>query len=459
METLFFALLTFFIVVAVHEGGHFLLARWCGIRVLRFSLGFGPPLLSWRDRQGTRFMLSWIPLGGYVQMLQADDSLPGLLQSGSFDRSPLISRVLVILAGPAFNVLLAILIFWGLHLVATPGIVPVVDQVRTDSPAELAGLEPGWRITGVDGRPVADVAALHLALVHRMGESGTIDLQLQALDDERQTRVQVPVQQWLAAATPQDPLTELGVQLYHPAPLPVVDRVLKGGAAQQAGLRRGDRLLEADGQALEDWQQWVSYVQERPGQPIVVRIRRADQVLTVEMVPRPQQLEDGRQEGRVGIVAQTAPWPPELLHHRRPGPVQALGGALRQSWELSALILDGLVKMATALISPRHLGGPLTIADVATSSADHGLRAYLAFLALLSLSLAVLNLLPVPLLDGGQLVFQVTEGMIGRPIPDTAKRLAHGLGLVLILGVLVLAVYNDLARYVPMLMGTDGGLR
>jgi len=447
LYTIGITLVTLAILIAVHEFGHFWVARRCGVRVLQFSIGFGPALVRWRDSLGTQYSIAAIPLGGFVKMLdEREGEVPAAELGAAFNRKPVLQRIAVVSAGPLANFILAVAVYWGLFMAGESGYAPVIGEVETGSPADLAGLEAGQEITAVDGVETPTWQALSFRLLDRIGDTGSIALAAKYPGSDVVYESQAQVERWLSGEEQPDLLGGLGITLYTPEVPPVVGQVVEGGAADLAGMLPGDRVITADGVPMPLWMDWVDYVRARPGTPIEVEYQRGDELRRVSLVPEAEVDDSGETFGRVGLGVELPEMPQELLRTFDRGPLEALGAAVQRTGELSVFTLNSIKKMIIGLISPKNLSGPITIAKVASASAKSGLEAYLSFLALLSVSLGVLNLLPIPVLDGGHLLFYFAELLAGRPVPEKIQALGYQLGLFLVLGIMFLALYNDFSR-------------
>ena len=447
LYTIAITLATLAVLVAVHEYGHFWVARRCGVKVLRFSIGFGKPLFSWRDRQDTEYVVAAVPLGGYVKMLdEREGEVPAEERDQAFNGKPVLQRIAIVGAGPLANLLLAVCAYWFLFMAGESGYAPVIGEVEPGSVAEVAGLEPGQEIVAVDGTETPTWQALSFRLLDRIGDTGPITFAVRYPGSEMVYESQAVVQRWLSEEEQPDLYRGLGISLYTPEVPPVVDRVIDGGAAQETGLESGDRILRADGVAMPLWMDWVDYVRARPGQPIALEYERDGQVLQTLITPRAVSDENGDTFGQVGLAVALPEMPAEMIREFHRGPIEALGASFTRTGELVMFTLNSIKKMVMGLISPKNLSGPITIAKVASASAKSGLEAYISFLALLSVSLGVLNLLPIPVLDGGHLLFYTAELLAGRPVPEKIQVLGYQVGLFLVLGIMVLALYNDFAR-------------
>jgi regulator of sigma E protease len=445
--TIAITLATLAVLVAVHEFGHFWVARRCGVKVLRFSIGFGTRLVSWTDRLGTEYSISAIPLGGYVKMLdEREGEVPEAELHQAFNRKPVGQRIAVVSAGPLANFLLAIFVYWGLFLAGESGYAPVIGEVEAGSIAEVAGLEAGQEIVAVDGEETPTWQALSFRLLERIGDTGTIEFAVRYPGSTMIYESHGTLERWLAGEEQPDLFGGLGIAMYTPEVPPVVGQVVEGGAAQQIGMQPGDRVISADGVPMQLWMDWVEYVRARPGEVIELEYLRDEQLRTARIVPERVVDESGETIGRVGLGVELPEMPSELLREFERGPVDALVASVERTGELVVFTLSSIKKMIVGLISPKNLSGPITIAKVASASAKSGLESYLSFLALLSVSLGVLNLLPIPVLDGGHLLFYFAELLAGRPVPEKIQALGYQVGLFLVLGIMMLALYNDFSR-------------
>jgi regulator of sigma E protease len=434
------------VLVTFHEFGHFWVARRCGVKVLRFSVGFGMPLLRWHDRKGTEFVVAAIPLGGYVKMLdEREGDVPPELADQSFNRKTVYQRIAIVIAGPVANFLLAIVFFWILAMLGSQQVRPVIGAVEAGSIADKAGLTAGQEIVSVDGEATSGWAAVNLQLVRRLGESGTIALKVLDKDSTAQSPHQLVLNDWLKGADEPDPIRSLGIRPWRPALPPVLAELDAKGPAQAAGLRTGDRLLALDGQPLAEWQQVVDWVRVRPETKVSLRVERDGAQIDVP-VTLAARGEGKAATGYLGAGVKGVDWPPEMLREVSYGPVAAIAEGAQRTWTMSVLTLDSLRKMLFGELSVKNLSGPITIAKVAGASAQSGVGDFLNFLAYLSISLGVLNLLPIPVLDGGHLLFYLIEWARGRPLSEKIQGWGVQIGISLVVGVMLLALVNDLGR-------------
>jgi len=451
MESLFFTIASFLVALAilitVHEFGHFWVARKLGVKVLRFSIGFGQPL--WKrvsPGDGTEYVIAAIPLGGYVKMLdEREEAVPEEQLHLAFNRQKLWKRSAIVVAGPLFNFVFAILAYWLVFVSGDVGLRPLVGEVEPESVAEQAGFRPGDELLAVGERqtPTWESAVYSFMAEYLQGADLAVRVQdpegierLRWLDGEALTRL------------PDDPniLQTIGLSPERPVVPPVIGQLVVGDPADRAGLRTGDLLLSADGSPIDNWSAWVDYVQERPGETIRLEVKRDDATLALEITPKRLQRKD-KVIGRIGASVDVAD---DLFEKYRVevrlGPLDALGAALNKTADLSLLMLKVLGRMVTGQASIDNLSGPITIAESAGKSASHGFTYFVKFLAVVSISLGVLNLLPIPVLDGGHLMFFVVEAVKGSPVSDAAMQQGQRIGLALLLALMSLAFYVDLSR-------------
>jgi regulator of sigma E protease len=434
------------VLVTFHEYGHFWVARRCGVKVLRFSVGFGTPLLRWHDRQGTEFVIAAIPLGGYVKMLdEREGDVPAELSEQSFNRKSVKQRIAIVAAGPLANFMLALLFFWAVAMLGSQQVRPVIGAVQVDSLAERAGLREGQEIIAVNGQLTQGWSAVNLELIRRLGESGTLQINVREPGSTADSTRHIQLDNWLRGADEPDPISSLGIRPWRPAIAPVLAQLDPKGPAAAAGLLAGDRLLAINDQSLEAWQQLVDVVRDLPGQSVTLQLERQGQRLEKVLILAARGEGEAR-TGYLGAGVQGVAWPPEMLREVRFGPLEAVVEGARRTWSMTLLTLDSLKKMLFGELSVKNLSGPITIAKVAGASAESGLGDFLTFLAYLSISLGVLNLLPIPVLDGGHLLYYLVEWVRGRPLSERVQGWGMQIGISLIVGVMLLALVNDLGR-------------
>ena len=438
------------ILVAVHEFGHYWVAKKLGFKVLRFSIGFGRPLLMrvGKDVDRTEYCISAIPLGGYVKLLdEREGEVSAAELPRSFTRRPVLDRIAVLLAGPGMNLVFAAILYAILAMVGTEVVRPVVGQVRLDSPAAAAGLERGDEIVSVGGHRVRDTEELQISLIREFTGEGVIPLRVRRGGAERSITLRV-AEDRRAMTEPGMLLPGLGFDLSTWTASTTIRDVPPGSAGARAGLHAGDRVLAVDGEPVVNSTQFVGVVNAAPGRDVAIDIERAGERLRI-MAPVPRVTEQGRVIGRLGIALVEGPrtWPPGLLEMHRAGPLEAMSIGAAKTWEMSSLTVEMLWRIVTGQVSAKNISGPISIAEFAGISAYLGLSAFLAFLAIISVSLGVLNLMPVPLLDGGQVVYQLVEAVKGTPLSERAQLFGQQVGIALLVVLMSLAFYNDISRH------------
>ena len=401
LQTLGMLALTLGIVVTVHEFGHFWVARRCGVKVLKFSVGFGRAIWSRTASDGVEYSIGMLPLGGYVKMLdERETPVEGALKEQAFNNRPVSQRIAIAAAGPVANFLLAIFIYFCLFWVGERGLAPVIGTVIPGSLAEVAGLEAGQEIVAIDGVKTPTWQSVNFRLLERLGDTGYLELAAIYPPSERVYNSSVYLNRWLVGEEEPQLIQGFGIAPVRPDIVPIVGSVLDDGAAQAAGVRVGDQITAVDGQLIALWDELVDVIRDRPDERLVLSLLRDGVPIEISVVVG-RALSDGVSYGQLGIGVQPPAWPEDMIRTIDRGPVEALGAALARTSELISFTLESLRKMLEGLISPKNLSGPITIAKVATATAESGFESYFGFIALLSVSLGVLNLLPIPILDGG----------------------------------------------------------
>jgi regulator of sigma E protease len=443
------------VLVAVHEYGHFWVARRLGFKVLRYSIGFGKPLAKWRGKgpDHTEYWLSSIPLGGYVKLLdEREGPVPEEDAPRAFNRRPIPHRIAVLLAGPGFNFLFAIVAYWAMFVSGVPGIKPIVGMVTEGSVAAQSGLRTDDQILSVGGRATATWEGALIAILDELLDDGRLDLVvLEANGNERQVELDVRGRE-SELTEPNALFTGLG---FTPGPTMPADisKVDPDSPAELAGLRAGDRVVRVSGanvpsERIQSWQQWLEVIRQYPGETVNLDVQRDGSSVQLDMTIGEVE-EEGQRIGRIGAWRPTS-LPADLLERiqaeQRYGVVESLVQGTQKTWEMSALTVRMLVRMFTGDVSYRNVSGPISIATYAGESAAAGFTAFLSFLAIVSISLGIMNLLPVPLLDGGQIVYQLVELFKGSPLSERAMIMGQQLGIMLLIVLMSFVFYNDLTR-------------
>lgn len=427
------------LLITFHELGHYWVARWCGVRVLRFSLGFGKVLWRRTDRHGTEWALSAIPLGGYVKMLDDPAELPDGHENEAFQYKSVWQRIAIVAAGPMANLLLAALLYAGLSWVGTEEPAAVLAQPTASTPAAKAGVAAGDRIVAVDGQAVQSWMDARWRLMRHMGSGGTATLTLEQAGQGSRREVAVAITGGLPDDEQEDFLAEAGLALQLPRAR--VADVVADGAGVRAGLRAGDLIVGLDDQVDPNIRDFVDTVKAHPGQALQISVLRDGAALTLSATPESYQSDDGP-AGRLGLML-NADFPTVTVTH---GFFEGIWHGVTRTWETAWFSLRMMGRMLVGDISVKHISGPVTIADYAGQTARIGLAAYIGFLALISVSIGVLNLLPIPMLDGGHLLYYLLEIVRGKPVPEQWMLAGQRIGLGLLAALMSLAFFNDFVR-------------
>jgi len=448
-------------LITIHELGHYLVARWCGVKVLRFSVGMGKVVWSRRfGRDQTEWAVSALPLGGYVKMLDAREgdlaSIPKEDLAREFTRQSVWKRIAIVAAGPLANFLVAIVLFAGLYMhgVEEPtskiSVRAAAGQDADRTPAALAGLRTGDRITAVNGEPVAAWSELRWNLMQAAVDKKEASLTVERSGYGRVNAI-VPAATMTALDLEGDIVGNLGIGVALPSP--VVQQVLPGGAAERGGLQVGDLLKSVDGVAVQDGVAFIELIRAAPDKTVQVEVIRAGEPRTLAVTPQAEMLKgaDGEKSGKqavtVGKISAYVALRPDMINVPS-GPLSALGKAVERVWDTCTMTLKMIGKMVTGEASLKNVTGPITIADYAGQTARMGVASYLSFIAFISISLGVMNLLPIPVLDGGHLLYYSLEVLTGRPVSERVAEFAQRIGIGLLMTLMVLAVFNDITRLI-----------
>ena len=434
-------------LIAIHEFGHYIVARKLGVKVLVYSIGFGPTLLKWTSKKsGIQYQLSALPFGGYVKMLDeregnvAEQDLPK-----AFNRQHPWKRIAIVAAGPLINLAFAVVLFWILFLPSQEQLNTRVGKVLPNTPAATVQMNVGDKITAVDGTPVTTWEKLNFALVDRVGETGSIEVQA-----DRNGQIQtfkLPIQNFLKDQS-QSALDSLGFMPYRPPIAAIATKLSADGAAIRQGMKEGDKIIAIDGVKMNDWFDVVQTVQAAPEKLLKIDVLRQNQLVHLQIMPQAKRDNMGNVSGVLGV--QSIPGkitiPAEYKQTIQYSPTEAFVMAVDKTGQISGMILNSIVKMVRGLIGLDNLSGPITIAKVAGQSAEMGWQTFISFMALMSVSLGVLNLLPIPMLDGGHLVYYFIELIRGKPVSEQIQLVGLKIGMVLLGSMMLLALFNDFMR-------------
>ena len=455
MGMTFFSTIIAFVValgllIVFHELGHYLVARWCGVKVLRFSVGFGRPLLRKRwGKDETEWVVAIVPLGGYVKMLdEREDEVAPKDLARSFNRKPVAHRFAIVAAGPIANFLLAIALYWLLFMLGVSGMKPMLGPVTPATPAAFANFEMGETITKIGVEPVVTWQDVRWLLLSHAVERAP-SLNVETLTQKGETaRRRLDLSRIEANDLDADFLKKIGLSVYQPAMKPIVAKVVSDSAGNRAGLLEGDEILAVNGKKITLWEELVQQIRVSPGIPLALELQRGNTTINIEVIPDAH-TESGEKIGKIGIGPQIDRHELEkLLVEISYPPATAMLKAIDKTWEISVFTLQMLWKMVAGEVSWKNVSGPITIADYAGKSAQMGLASYLGFLALISISLGVLNLLPIPMLDGGHLMYYVVEIVKGSPLSVKATEIGQQVGMLLLFTLMVFAIYNDVSRLI-----------
>ncbi|WP_407161032.1 sigma E protease regulator RseP [Aeromonas caviae] len=433
------------LLVAVHEFGHFWVARRCGVKVERFSIGFGKAIWRRLGKDGTEYVLALIPLGGYVKMLdgRVDELKPGE-EAQAFNHKSVWARMTIVAAGPMANFVFALFAFWLMFIIGVPSVKPVVGEVRPASIVAEAGILPGMEIVGVGGEETGDWESVTYALISHLGDD-SVQLKLKAANTSYAVDKTLQLAGWKFDPDKESPIGSLGIVPLGGKVLPVVEAVVPSSASEKAGLQIGDRIKGVDGEAITEWAQFVERVQQSPAQPLQVTVERRGSEMTLTLTPDGKKVK-GQLVGFVGLSPQLVPLPDEYRTLLQYGPLQALWHGVQKTWSLITLTFDMIGKLIGGIVSLDNLSGPISIAKGAGSSADYGLVYFLGFLALISVNLGIINLFPLPVLDGGHLVYFLIEAITGKPVSEKIQEVGFRIGAAILMLLMGIALFNDFAR-------------
>lgn len=438
------------VLITFHEFGHYLVARWSGVKVLRFSVGFGRPLFSKRwGKDQTEWVIAAIPLGGYVKMLDEREGkvIPEDLPR-SFNQQPVSRRFAIVAAGPLANFLLAILLYWVIFILGVSGIKPILGPVVPATPAAFASFEAGETIVEIDNEPVASWQEMHWKLL-TLALDKSPEVKVKTVNQKGETAQRyLDLSNVSADELDSDFIGKIGLHVYQPLIKPVIAQVIDGEAGYRAGLKEGDEIYAVNGEEIVDWKELVEVIRSSPDQPVKMEILRDNDFILITVTPDAA-TENGKKIGKVGIAPDVnyAELENLLVTVSYPAGI-AIVKAIDKTWETTVLTFQMLGKMIVGDVSWKNISGPISIADYAGQTAQMGFVAYIGFLALISISLAVLNLLPIPVLDGGHLMYYLIEIIRGTPLSEKAMMIGQQIGMAMLFTLIIFAIYNDIHRLV-----------
>ncbi|MCT4700897.1 sigma E protease regulator RseP [Enterobacteriaceae bacterium H20N1] len=434
------------VLITVHEFGHFWVARRCGVRVERFSIGFGKALWRRLDSHGTEFVIALIPLGGYVKMLdERVEPVSPELRHYAFNNKTVSQRAAIIAAGPIANFIFAVFAWWLVFIIGVPAVRPVVGEITPNSIAAAAQIAPGTELKAIDGIETPDWDAVRLALVAKIGDENA-RVSLAPFGTNQTSEKTLDLRQWQFEPDREDPVVSLGIKPRGPQIETVLEEVQPESAANKAGLQAGDRIVKVNGAVIAQWTDFVSLVRDNPGQSLAVEVERQGRPLSLTLIPDTKPGK-AKAEGFAGVVPKVIPLPDEYKTVRQYGPFVAVAEATGKTWQLMKLTVNMLGKLITGDVKLNNLSGPISIAQGAGMSAEFGLIYYLMFLALISVNLGIINLFPLPVLDGGHLLFLAIEKLKGGPVSERVQDFSYRIGSILLVLLMGLALFNDFSRF------------
>ncbi len=447
LETLLYTFIALGMLVTIHEFGHFWVARRCGVKVERFSIGFGSALCTWQDRFGTEFVIAALPLGGYVKMLDNQDfEIRCEDKLHTFSGQGVWSRIAIVSAGPLANLLLATVLFWILYLAGEVGVEPVIGDITPKSPAQVAGFESGMKIVKVEGEDTPSWNSVSKELFKFIGKSGDINITVKLPDSSVTTDLTINVDKWLRDSVEPVPLRALGISPDYEFQALNLAEVAEDGAADRAGLIMGDEILMVNDRPVTGVDYFVNVVASNPQREINLKILRGDLTKLITVVPDVID-RDGVRVGQIGVhLAPRGKYPDEYVFRHVHTPWSALWRSFEETSNYSIFILNSLGKLLIGELSTKNLSGPITIAKVAGESGRAGIDNFVRFVAILSIMLGVMNLLPIPVLDGGHLMFFLVEIVKGSPVSESVQLASYKIGLAILVTLMLWATFNDLSR-------------
>lgn len=435
------------ILVAVHEYGHFWVARKCGVKVEKFSIGFGKSIWSKVGKDGTEYSVSIIPLGGFVKMLDSRvDTVSKSEESLAFDKKKLWQRTAIVGAGPAFNFIFAVFAYWLVFLIGVPAVKPVIGEVEPQSIAAVAGIQSGMELKSVSGIQTRDWESVNMGLISHIGdEKLTLTVSTAGEVGNNQT-LELDIRDWEFAPERESAMSALGFQPYRPQIYMTLASIGEGSPGEIAGLSIGDKVVGANGFELSNWQDLVQVIRDNPESAIELEVERDGQTVQLDLTPLARTLKDGSRIGFAGIAPDVAQWPESYRFEIQYGVIESVGKAVEKTGQIVNLTISMLKKLIVGDVGLENLSGPISIAKGAGATADYGIVYFLGFLALISVNLGIINLVPLPMLDGGHLMFFAIEAIIRRPVPEKIQEMGYRVGGAIIFSLMAIAIFNDFTR-------------
>ncbi|MBC7002886.1 sigma E protease regulator RseP [Photobacterium sp. BZF1] len=438
-------LLALGILIAVHEYGHFWVARRCGVYVEKFSIGFGKALWRKVGKDGTEYTLAMIPLGGYVKMLdERVEPVDSDRRHMAFNNKKLWQRSAIVAAGPLANFLFAIVAYWVVYLIGVPAVKPVIGEIAPQSIAAEAGIESGMELKTISGIKTADWESVNMAMISHIGDKEMV-LTVTEPGNSYEIEKQLDLSSWSFDPESERVLTTLGITPYSPKITLVISQLVEDGAAIAAGLRLNDEIIAIDRESVTDWQQVVDAVRSHPQQTLAMEVLRDGEPVALTLTPGAQESGD-ELVGYAGFAPKVEPWPESYRINLQYGPIEAVGKAAEKTWQLVTLTFDMVTKLVTGDVAMKNLSGPISIAKGAGMTADYGVVYFLGFLALISVNLGIVNLLPLPVLDGGHLMFFAIEAVTRRPVSERVQDIGYRVGSAILVALMAVALFNDFTR-------------
>ena len=433
------------ILVTVHEYGHFWVARKAGVKVLRFSIGFGKPLLKWHDKYNTEYVIAAIPLGGYVKMLdERVDEVPANQRHLSFNAKSVQARIAIVAAGPMANFLFAIFALAVMYMVGVQTIKPVVGSVVEGSRAEQAGIMPTQQIIKIGDDDISNWQDATFSLMSHLGDK-SVAVTLRN-ENYQQTVQTLNLDGWKLDQQDVPPLSSLGIVPFRPQATLVIAAITKNSAAEQANLQVNDVILAVNGETMSSWQQLVNLITQSANKSLQFSVKRQDSIKTITVTPKSRVVSNGIEQGFLGVAPVVEQWPNDFVETRHYGPLDSIVLGTKETWRLITLSFDMIGNLITGQVSVKNLSGPVGIAVGAGTSVSYGLVAFLSFLALISVNLGVFNLLPLPVLDGGHLMYYIIELFRKKPVSEKTQEFGFKVGALLLIFLTCFALFNDVSR-------------